>query len=236
LTDNKLEKVISPHQGHRMRMKLRFMNFGLESFDDHNVLELLLFFAVPRGDVNPIAHALMKRFGKLSNVFDAHIDELMKIDGIGENAATLIKLIPQISRRYLISRAVSSNDIYLRKSREAGQYLLPFFYGERDEVVYMVCLDCKCRVLDCREMFRGSVNAAGVSIRKIVENALNFNATNVILAHNHTSGVAIPSSEDKVTTRMVAEALSAVEIQLVDHIVVADDDFVSMSDSGFFKK
>jgi DNA repair protein RadC len=133
-----------------------------------------------------------------------------------------------------MSRA--SFDDILDSTKKAGEYLLPRFYAERDEIVYMVCLDAKCKVLNCKLLFRGSVNSANVSIRKIVENALVYNSTSVIIAHNHTSGIAIPSDEDRMTTRRIEQALKAVDITLSDHIVVADDDFVSMADNGFFRQ
>jgi DNA repair protein RadC len=222
------------HEGHRERLKNRFLEHGLESFEDHSVLELLLFYALPRSDVNPIAHALINKFGSLAAVFDAPVGELARVPGIGRSTAEYIKLIPQVSRRYLMSRA--SFDDILDSTKKAGEYLLPRFYAERDEIVYMVCLDAKCKVLNCKLLFRGSVNSANVSIRKIVENALVYNSTSVIIAHNHTSGIAIPSDEDRMTTRRIEQALKAVDITLSDHIVVADDDFVSMADNGFFRQ
>jgi DNA repair protein RadC len=222
------------HDGHRDRMKRRFLEHGLENFDDHSVLELMLFYALPRGDVNPVAHQLMEKFGSLAAVFDAPAEALTAVPGIGENTAVFIKLLPQIGRRYMMSR--SSFDDILDSTKKAGAYLVPYFFAERDEVVYMACLDAKCKVLNCRLLFRGSVNAASVSIRKIVENALQYNSTSVILAHNHTSGIALPSPEDFETTRRVEAALRAVDITLTDHIVVADDDFVSMADTGFFSE
>lgn len=234
--DPKGGKTMHLHGGHRQRMKDRFLTHGLENFDDHNVLELLLFYALPRGDVNHLAHELINRFGKLSDVFDAPIEELKKVSGVGDNTATLIKLIPQISRRYMISRSLSEDDVYLTDSKKAGAFIVPYFFGEREEIVYMVCLDAKCKVVNCRMMFRGEVNSANVSIRKIVENALAYKATGVILAHNHPSGIAIPSREDERTTERVMEALRAVDITLADHIVVADEDFVSMADNGFFRR
>lgn len=221
------------HTGHRERMKKRFLEHGLENFDDHNILELLLFYALPRADVNPLAHALIAKFGSLSAVFDAPVDELTKVPGIRMNTAVFIKLIPQVSRRYLISR--SRFDDILDSTKKAGEFLLPHFFAERDEVVYMVCLDAKCKVLNCKLLFRGCVNSANVSVRKIVENALLYNSTSVIIAHNHTSGIALPSNEDRVTTRRIEEALRAVDIVLTDHIIVADDDFVSLADNGFFR-
>jgi DNA repair protein RadC len=226
-------KTMGIHDGHRERMKEQFLNNGLDGFADHNVLELLLFFSIPRGDVNPLAHQLLDRFGSLSAVFDAPKEELLRVPGVGNNTATLIKLIPQMSRRYLVSRA-GENEI-LNSSQKAGEYILPRFHGETDEVLYMICLDAKFKVLSCNCMGRGSVNSVNLSIRKIVENALLYNASSVILSHNHTSGIAIPSHEDETTTKEVAKALKMVDVELMDHIVVADDDFVSMADNGFFR-
>ena len=217
------------HDGHRDRLRNRFIEYGLESFDEHTALELLLFYAKVRGDVNPLAHQLINRFGSISGVMDAPLEDLLKVDGIGKNTAVLLKLIPQLGQRYMVSK--SSTDCILNTSQTAGQYLVPRFFGEKDEVVYMVCMDAKYKVLNCRLLFRGSVNTANISLRRIVENALNSNASNVIIAHNHTSGIAIPSNEDVDVTKRIIQALSAVDITLTDHIVVADDDFVSMADS-----
>ena len=113
-----------------------------------------------------------------------------------------------------------------------GKYLVPRFFGRTREIVFLLCLDAKCKVLCCREVGEGSVNSASISVRKIVEPALGVNATTVVLAHNHPSGIAVPSGDDIQTTRRVAMALSAVDIHLADHIVVADDDYVSMVQSG----
>ena len=225
---------MSIHDGHRERMKKRFLQHGIDSFDDHTALELLLFFARARGDVNPMAHSLINKFGSISAVFDAPMEELVTVPGVGESTALLIKLIPQLSKRYLVSR--TSGGKILNSTVAAGEFMLPYFYGEREEVVYMACLDAKCKVINCKLLFHGGVNTANINVRKLVESALMYNATSVILAHNHTSGVALPSQEDKDTTRRVEAALEAVDIVLTDHIIVADDDFVSMADNGFFVK
>ena len=218
------------HAGHRSRMRKRFLNHGLDSFDDHTVLEFLLFYAQPRKDTNPIAHQLLNRFGSLEAVFEAKEEELRQISGLGENAIVLLKLIPQISRRYMMEKY--SNDNILDRTESAGEYFKPRFMYERTEVVYIACLDTKCRVICCKEVGRGVVNYAEVSIRRIVEIALSNNAAGVIVAHNHTSGIAIPSEEDKLSTNQIKRALRLVGIELIDHIVVGGDDFVSMADSG----
>lgn len=218
------------HSGHRDRLRRQFLRSGLDGLNDIQVLELILFYAIGRRDTNPIAHRLLNRFGTLSAVFEAPVSELCKTEGIGENAALLLSLVPQAARRHMIDRARLEQ--VLDTTEKAGLYLLPFFHGERDEVVYLLCLDAKCKVLDCKILFRGGVNTAGVSVRKIVEAALACNATSVVLAHNHTSGIALPSKEDETTTKQLRTALDAVGILLADHIVVADDDFVSMADNG----
>lgn len=217
------------HDGHRKRLKARFLSQGLDGFDDHTVLELLLFYGVPQRDVNPLAHALLSHFGSLAAVLDAPAEELLKVPGVGESVATLLKLAPQLGRRYMISRVGAGEALVT--AAQMGAYLVPRFFGERDEVVYIVCLDAKCKVLGCQLLFRGGINSAFVSVRKIVETALIYNAAGVILAHNHTSGIAVPSQEDCQTTAAVKRALCAVGVELVDHIVVADDDFVSMAQS-----
>ena len=221
------------HEGHRQRLKERFRKEGLDGFTDVQILELLLFFCIPRRDTNPIAHALLDRFGSLHQVLEAPMHELEKVDGIGEQASTLISLTRQLARSYGVSQATVEK--ILNTTSKCGEYVKPFFLGKRDETVYLLCLDAKCKALGCSEVGKGSVNSAGLSVRKIVETALALNATSVVLAHNHPSGLAIPSNEDVTTTRRVAMALYAVGIFLADHIVVAEDDFVSMAESGMYR-
>lgn len=221
----------SIHAGHRQRLKERFLKEGLDNFTDIQVLELALFYCIPQKDTNPIAHALLEHFGSLSQVLEASPEELQKVKGIGENTAIFLNLITQIGRFYLVDRMQRVE--ILTTIDQCGAYLVPRFFGRKVETVFLLCLDAKCKVLCCKEVGEGSVNSAGISVRRIVETALGANATSVVLAHNHPSGMALPSGGDIQTTRRVAAALSAVEITLVDHIVVADDDYVSMVQSGY---
>ncbi len=222
------------HDGHRQRMKKRFAEHGLENFEDVNALELLLFYALPRCDTNVVAHRLLDRFGSLPGVLEAPLDELSAVEGIGESGAVFLRLIPAVSRRYMIEREGSIKSI--GNSDDAGKFFLPRFLYETDEVVYMACLDSIHRVIYCGEIGRGVVNAAEVSVRKIVEIAIRQNSAAVILAHNHVNGIALPSREDEMTTRQVASALNMVGITLADHIVAAGDEFVSMADSGMISQ
>ena len=112
---------------------------------------------------------------------------------------------------------------------------MPFFHGRRNETVFLLCLDAKCKVISCREVGEGSVNSAAIPVRKIVEMALAANATTAVLAHNHPSGLALPSIEDIQATKRIAKALYSVEVILADHVIVSDDDFVSLVESGHYR-
>lgn len=219
------------HEGHRARLRQQFLQEGLDNFTEIQALELILFPVIPRRDTNPIAHRLLERFGSFAQVLETPVEDLKKVEGIGDSAAAYLHMVLEAGRFYQLSR--SRNTHILPSLEKCGEYLTAFFYGKRVEMVYLLCLDAKCMVLGCKKLGEGSVNSAGLSVRKIVETALSMNATTVIMAHNHPSGLAIPSDEDLQTTRKVAAALRAVEIQLADHIVVADDDYVSMVQSGF---
>lgn len=222
---------MSIHDGHRKRLKNRFLEQGLDGFTDIQVLELLLFYAIPRQDTNPIAHELLEKFGSLHQVLDAPVERLTQVKYITENAAVLLKLAPAILRYYQVDKI--REEMPLVTIQACGDYLKQFFIGKRNETVYLLCLDAKCKVLACRQVGEGGVNSANVPIRRVVEIALAEGASTVVLAHNHPSGIAIPSGEDVATTRRVAAALNAVDVILADHIVVADDDYVSMVQSGY---
>ena len=226
----------SLHSGHRQRLRERFLRDGLDSLEDHTALELLLCYAIPRKDVNQLAHALLKQFGSLSAVLDADQAALEQVPGMGENAAALLRLIPAMSRRYLVDRAKAGKKLSLRGTAQAGEFFLPYFYGAREEKVYVAFLDEHCRLLACREIFQGGIGYTAVNIRKLVEAAIRLRATNLILSHNHPDGYAMPSREDRESTQLIRSALEAVQLQLLDHIIVAENEYVSMEECGYFGK
>ena len=220
------------HQGHRQRLYNSYLQAGLDGFSDIVVLELLLTFAIPRKDTNPIAHGLLNRFGSLYAVFEAPVDSLLQVEGMTKRAAVLLHLQPQLWKRYASSRMA---DTRIFSTRDAcAAYLMTQFRGAREEQVCMMCLDAKCKLLDLRKVSEGSVNSTVLPVRRIVEIALAVNATSVVIAHNHTSGIALPSKEDVQATALLQTALKCVDINLIDHIIVADDDYVSLKDSELF--
>ena len=228
---NQQGQASSIHSDHRQRVRERFLKAGLDDFSEVQVLEMLLFYCIPRKDTNPNAHALLHTFGSLSLGREAPVEELARVEGMGLQSATFLSFVTQVGRYYLVNRA--QQNTILQTINECGDYLIPYFYGRRNETGFLLCLDAKCKVLCCKRIGEGSVNSAAVPIRRIVETALAANATSVVLAHNHPSGVATPSEEDIHTSCRVAAALRTVEIAMVDHIIVADDDYVSMIQTGF---
>ena len=221
---------MSIHEGHRQRLKERFCKEGLENFDDLYVLELLLYYCITRKDTNPIAHNLLKKFGSLQRVLEASRSELMTVEGIGEHAALFLNLIREVGRYYQVKSSQIGQ--ILNTIEQCGQFMQPYFFARDKETVYLLCLDAKCKVLCCKKVEEGSVNSANISIRKVVETALSANASSVVLGHNHPSGLALPSAEDIQTTKRLSSALHLVDITLVDHLIFADDEFVSVAQSG----
>ena len=224
---------MSVHDGHRQRLRERFLKEGLDNFDEHQVLEMLLFYCLPRKDTNRIAHELIKRFGSLSSVLEAPVSELKLVPEIGESSAFFMSFAAAFSRYYMINRSQDPGAC-MTSSDDWCAYMEPYFLGKTHETVYLLCLDVKGKQLACKQIGEGSVNSANIQIRKVVETALNVNASFVVLAHNHPSGLAIPSEDDVATTKIVASALRAVDVILLDHVIYADNDSVSLTQSGSY--
>lgn len=217
------------HANHRERMRKKFFENGLDGFADHEVLEFVLFNSIKRADTNATAHRLMKSFGSLSAVFDAQYEELIKVKGVGETSAVLLSMFPQVCRRYL--KDVNTAKLLL-STEDAVEYFRPYFIGLKNERVYMLCLDSKKKILKCEKVCEGSYNAVDVSVRRIVELAASTSSTTgVLIAHNHPSGNAAMSDDDVVTTKKIKNALNSINIVLDDHIIVADNDCISMRDT-----
>lgn len=221
------------HTGHRERMKAEFLVRGLEGWPDHRVLELLLFYTIPQGDVNDLAHELVERFGSLAGVLDASVEELKKVKGVGDHTAVFLRMLPAVLGRYQGARTRLS--AIINSPEEAYAWLEPYFFGARNEMVYVLCMDGKRQVLGVRKVAEGSIEMAEVNTRRIAEEAIGLRAAQIYVAHNHVSNLAIPSQADWLTTDTLRGALRPIGIELIDHLVFVDGDMVSLKDSEHLK-
>ena len=207
------------HSGHRERVKERFLRDGLDGFEKHNILELLLFYSIPQRDTNPIAHELINRFGSLRGVFDASIEELCTVNGVSRHTAALIKLVPSVWG--MVASEVDNSEVYDSISK-LGRLLVKRYAGVTIETVFLVLLDNSWHIIDIVNLGEGSVNRVGIDTRKIIECCIRKNASMALLSHNHPNGVLIPSSEDITTTEVLAKAFKTIHVDFLEHLLIAD--------------
>ena len=222
------------HDGHRDRLRRRFADFGLDAFTDVQALELLLFYAKPRQDTNELAHRLLQRFGSLEDVFNASMEELSAIDGVGSSTAVLLRMIPELHRRMAMSRRSLTEPI--NSLARACEILKPLFDGVREEQVYLVTLDARLKLIKCSLISKGSFYNVTIDHRDILTTALQDRARAAIIAHNHIVAPLYPSREDISATQELQQLLSRAGITLMDHIVVSEENCVSMNDLGLLTK
>ncbi|MCB9617722.1 MAG: DNA repair protein RadC [Sandaracinus sp.] len=217
-------------EGHRQRLRDRFNGSGLGAFEDHEVLELLLTYAVPRKDVKPIARGLLDRFGSLSNVLDAPTVELTKVDGVGDTGATLLHLMPSLTRRYLKDRWGRKPQLTTRE--ELARFAVDELATANNEVFLLILLTHENHVLRALPLHEGSIASAPVYPRLVVEAALRHHAAKVVFAHNHPGGIAEPSEEDVAITHTLVSVFESLAIPVVDHLIVAGPRTFSMAEAG----
>lgn len=217
-------------EGHRQRLRSRFNESGLAAFEDHEVIELLLTFAIPRKDVKPIARALLDRFGSLSNTLDATTDEIASVPGIGAKAGTLLHLMPALTRRYLRDRWGDKPRLATRP--DIGRFVVDELATATHERFLLIALSHEHHVIRSLVIHEGSLDSAPVYPRLIVEAALRHKAARVILAHNHPGGIARPSEQDIDITRTLCAVLYAIGIPVIDHVIVAGPRIFSFADAG----
>lgn len=213
------------HEGHRLRLKTKFLE-SADSLEQHEMLELLLFFARPQVNTNEIAHKLLRKFGSLAGVFEADFKSLTEVDGVKEHSATLIKLQLEMFRRYMQDKFDVKN--MKLTSENAGEYIKSLFYGYTVEVFYLILLDADFRVISAEKIATGTNNCANISSREVNRIAVNQNASYIILAHNHPNGILIPSAADINATKVIDNGLTFVNVKLIDHIIVAGDKYMSL--------
>lgn len=219
------------HAGHRARLRSRFLAEGLDTFEDHQVIELLLFYAIPRRDTNELAHLLLKRYGSFSAVLEADPVDVAKTEGVGDGAATLLALVPALTRRYLVDRARHERHA-LTTTERAAEFLVPFMAGRTNEVFCVLCLDTQCRLIVPALVEEGLPDRAHVEPRQVVEVALRHRAHSVVLAHNHPTGQAKPTTADHRVTQAVVAAFSAIGIAVRDHLIIAGEQWYSFARAG----
>lgn len=190
------------------------------------MLELLLFYSIPQRDTNELAHELIERFGSLPEVFDASFDDLISVPGIKEHSAVLIKMVPALSRRYALEKNRTTTS--LSSMEKIGEYLVNKYVGINVETVFLLLLDNKFNLIECVKVHEGSVNSSAITLRRLIETALFKRASMAVLAHNHPSGVALPSSDDLFTTREIKRAFDLMEIKLLAHMIVAGNSYLDI--------
>lgn len=223
-------EVTIVHEFHRKRLRERYLKCGFESFADHELLELLLSYAIPRKDTNAIAHTLLQKFGSLRNVLLAELPELLSVDGMGESSAICLKLHLEMLRRTLQDE--TRNRPRYDSVIKLAKFFCPQFVCATHEMVYAMLLDNGMRLLECFKVTDGIVNAAEVTVRRIAERAYHMHAANVVLAHNHPNGLAIPSAQDIEFTDCLNESLRTLGIVLVEHFVIVDERFAPIMRQG----
>lgn len=212
------------------KLTRRFLLRNPDLLTDAELLELLLRFAP--GDAHERCELLLHRFGGIGGILEADAGALASESD--EQTALLLRLVSELQRRYFLSRALT--ETRLCDTAAYGKYLLPHFLGAAEEMVYLLCLDATGRVLGCEKIGHGSINSADVPMRRLVQQALQCKASGIVLAHNHPSGVAMPSDEDVMLTVRLQEALEILDVVLLDHIIIAADDYVSLRSSGFLPR
>ena len=226
--DNRIKKEYA-HTGHRMRMREKYKKNGIASFEFHEILELILFSALPRANTNLIAHELEKKFGKsLRNIVEADINALTEIKGISATTAISFKLIGDLTRIY--NMEIASKPTSMIDKRVQENYIIARYTGICSETVGLISLNNRMERLADDDIYAGSVNSSKVDLHKMVKIAMNNNAAGVIIAHNHPDGTANPSNEDIETTRRIKRIFEDISINFIDHYVVSGKEISSIND------
>jgi len=222
------------HSGHRQRMRERYLKQGLDGFAQHEILELLLFYAIPQKNVNPLAHTLIDRFGSLYGVLNASPQQLMQVEGIGEYAATFLTLLQNATRQAMRMRGAGKVKLSTRQA--AVDYCTQLLHGEKREMFYAICLNGQMETISDVLIAKGSLSDVPAYPRIVLDAVLTHNAHGVLLCHNHPSGSIAPSAQDLSATQTLSGLLKEIEVVLIDHIIVSDHNAVSMVRNGYIRQ
>lgn len=219
------------HERHRERMRQRFREGGFSGFAQHEVLEYLLFMAIPRKNVNPIAHELLNHFGSIDRVLEASAEELQEVKGIGAAAARLIEVVVAVNRYALTVKRNPGNDP-VTSVQQLAQYMESFLISRPREVVYAIYLNDQNRILKSEQLHEGTVNSSSISEKVVANRMITLGATQIVIGHNHPQGCSVPSQEDLVVTKRLASKLEMLGLRLLDHVIVGTDGYMSFRLSG----
>ena len=219
------------HDHHRERVRKEFLTRGFnENTPEHKLLEMLLFYSIPRKDTNELAHILINRFGSFAALLEADTSELLEINGIGENTAALIKLILPLAGAYERQKAAKNKKF--NNTDEVYDYIRRKYYGITKETFSVLSFDSSGRITGFDFLSSGDVSSVGITSRMVMETVLKRKAVTVIIAHNHPGDSLLPSSSDIAVTEMLINALAQVNIRLIDHLIICDNDYVSFNQSS----
>lgn len=221
------------HEEHRKRVRERFFKDGIENMPDHEILELLLFFSIPRKDTNVLAHKLTEHFGSLNGVLEASKDDLMHVDGIGESSAALITLVFQMAKRYIKNSAETTLKNY-EGPNSVKDFLKSKYLGSKDETVYLLSLDATGKILNFNKIAQGGLTSALIDKRVVLETVFRNKASAVVLIHNHVNGVLSPSHDDVAATKTILATFYGLGVKLVDHLIYTDSGIYSMAGTEKF--
>lgn len=231
MADSKPKQNI--HQGHRKKVKSRYYETGLTGMPEHNILEFLLFFGIPQKDTNDLAHELINRFGSFSGVLEAKMSDLMDVKGMTENAACLLTLFLPVYKKY--TEDLHKKRPIMSARKDYVKYLKNLYLDSpNNERVYILCFDSNNRLIACRKISEGDFSSALFDIRKIASAVLEVNAKKVILSHNHPNGQLEPSRDDCKITKDLSDLLSLFKVKFVDHVIITDTSYFSMSGSMIY--
>lgn len=225
------EKKPNPHKDHRKRMRDEVMRQNdFDSLEPHRLLELFLFQGIPQKDTNAIAHALLDEFGSVAGVLDAEVEDLVKIKGMTQNSAIHLKTVMPLARRYQDYKY--KKGYAFKNIDDMGEYLIRKHLGNKNETIIVTCLDAAGKLIVSEKINEGGADSVDVGLRDIVARIFKHNAPCVIISHNHNGSNALPSREDIEMTIELNSALNQLQIRLLDHIIVAGDDYISMRQSA----
>jgi DNA repair protein RadC len=221
------------HKDHRKRMRARYIkDGGFDAFDDHKILEFLLFYAVPRRDTNELAHKMINAYNGIANLINADPQDIARRCGVSESVAVLVSMVPQLSRWYIKLCSDAQKSDALDTPAKAGQYALGLLSGKADECFYCISLNIKRRAISADLLSKGGVSRIEIIPREIARLALKHNATSVILAHNHPSSDVLPSQDDRAATAVIAQALDVLDVAVADHIITGAGNYFSFAEAG----